>query len=368
MFRSASSILALLAAMTVPAVAADYGDWGDESDGAPDFRTSYPTDPGDWAGLGDDDDPIALEFGLRYWYALGYQDFTSSGGTVSAIDTSHIPELHLRIEDHSTNTYATAIAGYSAVTTGTVDTPIWTYPILDGQTLYAGADLGWNAWGDNNGSGFGPMVGYLYWQDQPDTGRFNYTTAESASDITYDPNTGQTFLPGDSTPNTINAHVLRLGIQGKAKIGEMFDVTATIAGVPYAKVGGVAGIDDPTFSITEYAGPAQPPYDLTNNGNISSMRSSPTTIDGWGYGAMAEAFVGVTPVENLTFRVGGRLWYLQGTADTTFSRASIGDPGDADADGIYDTDPTFVNQNFISTNNPFRMLRLGVLAEATYAF
>lgn len=368
MFRSATSILALLAAMTVPAAAADYGDWGDDADGAPDFRTSYPVEPGDWAGLGDDDDPIALEFGTRYWYALGSQEFTSSGGTVSSVDTSHIGELHLRVEDHSTNTYATAIGGYSIATSGTVETPIWTYPIVDGSTLYGGADLGWNAFGDNNGSGIGPMVGYLYWRDQPDTGRFNYTTATSAADITYDPATGQTFLPGDSAPNSINAHILRLGISGKAKLGDIFDVTASIAGVPYAKVGGTAGVDDPTFSITEYAGPAQPPYDLTNNGNISSMRSSVTAIDGWGYGAMAEGFIGVTPVENLTFRVGGRLWYLQGTADTTFSRATIGDPIDSDADGIYDTDPTFVNANFISTNNPFRMLRLGILAEATYAF
>lgn len=368
MFRSTSSVLALLAAMTLPAVAADYGDWDDDLDGAPDFRTSYPVEPGDWAGLGDDDDPISLEFGVRYWYSMGAQSFTSGGGTVSSSDTSHIGELHLRVEDHSTNTYASAIAGYSFATSGTVTTPSSTDAIIDGHIAYGGADLGWNTWGDNNGSGIGPMVGYLYWQDEPDTGRFNYTTAESAADITYDPNTGQTFLPGDSTPNSINAHVLRLGISGKAKLGEIFDVTATIAGVPYAKVGGTAGIDDPTFSITEYGGPAQPPYDLTNNGNISSMRSSPTTIDGWGYGAMAEAFIGITPVDNLTMRVGGRVWYLQGTADTTYSRAYIGDPGDADVDGIYDTDPTFVNGGFISTNNPFHMFRLGVLAEATYAF
>ena len=80
MFRSTTSILALLAAMTVPAMAADYGDWGDEASDGPDFRTSYPVEPGDWAGLGDDDDPISLEFGIRYWYALGQQEFTSSGG------------------------------------------------------------------------------------------------------------------------------------------------------------------------------------------------------------------------------------------------------------------------------------------------
>jgi hypothetical protein len=368
MFRSTSSVLALLAAMTIPAVAADYGDWADDPGDAPDFRTSYPVEPGDWAGLGDDDDPISLEFGIRYWYAIGEQSFTSSGGTVSATDTSHIPELHLRIEDHSTNTYASAFGGYAAVINGTVSTPSGSFPIADGQILYGGADIGWSPWGDNNGSGFGPMAGYLYWKDAPDTGRFNYTTAETAADITYDPATGQTFLPGGSAENSIEAHALRLGFSGKAKLGEMFDVTATIAGVPYAKVGGTAGIDDPTFSITEYAGPSQPPYNLTHNGNISGMRSSPTTIDGWGYGAMADAFVGFHPTENLTFRLGGRAWYLQGTADTTFSRAIIGDPTDSDADGVYDTDPSFFNGDYISTNNPFRMFRYGLLAEATYSF
>lgn len=367
MLRSTSSVLALLAAMSAPAFAADYDEWGGDT-GSSGFRSSYPVEPGDWAGLGDNDDPIAIETGVRYWYSRGQQSFTSSGGTVSSEDTAHIGELHLRIEDHSTNVYASAIAGYSMVLKGTVWTPSGSDPIADGKVMYGGADLGWNMWGDNNGSGFGPMVGYLYWQDQPDTGRFNYTTATSAADISYDPTSGQTFLPGDSAPNMIDAHVLRLGVSGKAKFGDMFDFTASIAGVPYAKVGGTAGVDDPSFSIAEYGGPSQAPYNLAHNGNISSMRSSPTTIDGWGYGAMVEGFLGVHPVENLTVRLGGRAWYLQGTADTTYTRATIGNPGDADSDGTYDTDPTFVQNGFVSTNNPFRMFRFGLLAEATYDF
>ena len=159
MFRSTTSILALLAAMSVPALAADYsGDFSDPGDDSADFRNSYPVEPKDWAGLGDEDDPISLEFGVRYWYAMGDQSFTSSGGTVSTTDVSHIPELHLRIEDHSTNTYATAIAGYAAVINGTVTTPSGSDPIADGQVLYGGADLGWNTWGDNNGSGLGPIA------------------------------------------------------------------------------------------------------------------------------------------------------------------------------------------------------------------
>ena len=185
----------------------------------------------------------------------------------------HIGELHLRVEDHSTNSYASAIAGYAMHITGSVSMPTGTNPIVDGRIAYGGGDIGWQAYGDNNGSGIGPMVGYLYWQDEPDTGRINYTTANNASDITYDPLTGQTFVPGTSVRNAVDAHVLRLGISGKAKLGEMFDITGTIAGVPYAKVGGTVGIDDPTFSVAEYPGPAQDPYG-GELGNISSIRSS----------------------------------------------------------------------------------------------
>jgi hypothetical protein len=366
MFRSTSSVLALLAAMTVPSLGADYGsDWGDDGSDVVDFRSGYPIEPGDWAGLGDDDDPIAIETGIRYWYARGSQSFTSSGSTVSATDTAHIGELHLRIEDHSTNSYAAAIAGYSMAMSGDVTTPMGTTAFTDGHVGYLGGDIGWQAWSDNNGTGVGPMAGYLYWEDAPDTGRFSFTTLNSGDAVAYDPATGQTFLPGDSEPNAINAHVLRLGISGKAKIGDIFDVTATVAGVPYARVRGTAGVDDPTFSTAEYAGPAQPPYG-TELGNISSIRSSTTSIDGWGYGAMVEGFIGVRPVEQLTVRVGGRLWYLQGTADATYDRAFITDPGPPG--GPYNVDPIVVEQGYISTNNPFRMLRYGLMLEATYAF
>ena len=75
MFRSTSSVLALLAAMTAPALAADYSDWGDDYDveygAVPEFRSSYPVEPGDWAGRGGDDDPISIATGIRYWYARG---------------------------------------------------------------------------------------------------------------------------------------------------------------------------------------------------------------------------------------------------------------------------------------------------------
>ena len=137
MFRS-TSILALLAAMSFPAQGADYGgDWGGDG-GDVDFRSGYPTEPGDWAGLGDDDDPITIEAGVRYWYAIGRQSFSTLSGDFTSGDTSQIGELHLRIDDHSTKTFAKGIAGYSAVIRGDYDDPTATGTIND---LAAGATV-----------------------------------------------------------------------------------------------------------------------------------------------------------------------------------------------------------------------------------
>jgi hypothetical protein len=140
---------------------------------------------------------------------------------------------------------------------------------------------------------------------------------------------GQTSLPGDSEVNDINAHVLRLGFSAQAELGNFIDLSAEVAAVPYAKVTGTLGAGS-GFAMThavEYDnatgfGPTGP----TGAVNVHNIQSSPTTIDGWGYGAMAQAFVGFRPADNVVFRLGGRAWYLQGTADAMFSRANIG-PG-----------------------------------------
>lgn len=361
MSRILPSIAALLAgvALAGPVHAQDFDD----------FRSSYPVTPGQWAGLGDTDDSIKLEAGIRYWYAFGGQDFSDSGGSnlLSSGDTSHIGELHLRIEDHTTKTYAKAIAGYSMAMGGSYSSPMGSGDLVDGHVGYIGADFGWHALGDDNGSGLGMLVGYQYWQDAPNTGRNNFTTLESGDTVNYDTITGQTFIPGDSSPNYVDTHLLRLGVEGKANLGDWFDVSAELAAVPYAKVSGVIGVDDPTFDTTVYNGPAQYPYS-GNNGNISFMRSSPTSIDGWGYGAMAEGWLGMHPTENMTFRLGGRAWYLQGTVDQTYTGVQITNPGDTEPDGVYDIDPVVTSGGFIQTVNPFSMFRYGLMAEAAYRF
>ena len=174
--------------------------------------------------------------------------------------------------------------------------------------------------------------------------------------------TGKTSWPGDSTPNRIETNMLRLGISGTARLGSMFDLNAEVAAVPYASMHGILGT---AAMVTSY-------NDLLPGGivNVKDIQSSPTALDGWGYGAMVEALVGIHPTNNITLRLGGRAWYLQGTADMTYSKATIGNPSDSDPTNPqnYDTAPSFSNQTYITRGNPWSMFRYGALAEFTYNF
>jgi hypothetical protein len=360
MFRSTSSVLALLAAMTVPAVAADYDDWGDDGGAdAPEFRSSYSVEPKDWTGLGDAEDSLSFEFGLRYWYSMGAQSQDTFAGTFEAEDNSHSAEVHLRVQDDYTNTFAKALAGYSFKTTGTFSDPTDAGAIIDGRVGYIGGDLGWNALGDSK-LGAGPFVGYMYWNNSPRTERANFTTAESSSDIGYDSGTGQTFVPLNSVDNSLDVHMLRLGAQAKADFG-IFDITAEAAAVPYGKVNGVIGnhSSGTVYDFSVYPG-----------GNIAGIQASQTDVNGWGYGGMGEVMLGFHPTENFALRFGGRAWYLQGTADVTYDRAIIGNPTDSDplSPPNFDTPPSFSKATYIETAQPFRMFRYGLLAEASYSF
>lgn len=349
----------VIASFGAPAFAADPSEgW----DAGPDMRGGYQTyEPKDWTNMGEAEDTLHIETGLRYWYSIGS---TSVDGATSS-STGHEGEAFLRVEDYGTSTYATAHAGYSMAVTG--ETGGGT-DIVDGSIGYAGADFGWSAFNDNQGNGFGGLVGYEYWNESPDTGRFNYTTLEGGDSVPYDVNSGQTTIPGTSVANHVDINALRLGVQGKATFNNFIDFRAELAAVPYATVTGTVGVDDPQFSEAVYSGPSQVPYQ-DQFGNITQMRGSETSLDGWAYGAMAEAFVGVHPTENLTFRLGGRAWYVQGTADTTYSIVSITDPQNVDnTSPDYEVAPTVTKTNVISTNTPFSFLRYGVLAEMTYSF
>lgn len=343
-----------LAALLLATTAVSAADWAKPQQ---DLRWGYENEPKDWSGVGDPQDELNFEFGLRYWYSMGSQKFEGQVGTAGLDSTGHTAELHLRIDDVSSRSYAKGLAGYSIAVTGNYDGPYGSGSVVDGTISYLGGDFGWNVFGDQQGSGIGLLAGYLYWNDSPRTSRGDFVTATSASDLTVDAS-GLIAMPWDSSETWLETQSLRLGLSGRAKLGDMFDVSAELAAVPVAKVQGV-------IAGWESSGE-------TALGNPAFVKTSETSVDGWGYGAMGEVMLGITPVENLTLRLGGRAWYLQGTYDATYTAAQITDPVDTEPDGVYngssDLPPGFYNQGYIETKSPFSLLRYGLVAELTYAF
>lgn len=332
--------------VTGPVFAADYlDDLGD-------FRGPLP---GDW-GADSETDPIGIEAGLRYWYALGAQSYSVGSSDFTGDDVSHILEGHFRVDDFTTNSYVKALVGSTVATNGTFSTfndpTLTTGSIVDGKIAYAGADFGMGVFGDSSSTSVGWLAGYHYWNDSPDTSRANYTTATSASDVTWSPVDGSWSVGGDSQENNIDIHALRLGISGKTNLG-FLDISGEVAAVPFAWVNGTLGA----------AGVGS-----TTTGSNTTIQSSATSVNGYGYGAMAELMLGVHPTDNMTIRVGARAWYLQGTVDATYSTITVSDPVDSNSDGTFDTGPVVTSQDYISTSNPFSQFRAGALVELTYSF
>ncbi len=290
-FHGAVAVLALCAA--TPALSADYLDY-------PDLRPSYPQ------GWENGEDSIRFEFGARYWYAWGGQDASFDAAPYGTVDVnvrdqSHIGELHGKIEDIATQTYVAARGGLSLHTTGTWDiSPAGSGAIGRNSRIgYAGADFGWLPLGTmENGFAFGGLVGYHYWKDAPDIGTGQYATAFDAG-----------FMPtalGEARDD-FDIHALRLGLRGAADF-DMFDLQAEVAAVPYAKVTGTLGGNSPGGY----------------NFGVPVNENAPTTFSGSGHGVMAEGLVGFHPTENMTLRLGGRLWYLEGQLDAEFNGTAAG--------------------------------------------
>ncbi|MCZ4344935.1 hypothetical protein [Devosia neptuniae] len=297
MKRSLKGAVAILAMLTAaPALAADY----------PEMRPAYPES---WQNP---DDDLRFEFGTRYWMSWGEQDagFTAvSGGTtlgdvtISTRDQTHIGELHGKIEDLSTQTYLSGKAGLGLSTTGTYAvTPSSSGSIGRNSNIgYIGTDFGWLPWGDmDEGFSFGGLIGYQYWKDAPDIGSGQYgATFDGASNPT-------SF---GTAKDDFDIHAVRLGVKGQAEY-EQFDFQGEVAAIPYAAISGTLGGNSPTG------------YNFSGFGNFQER--APTTLTGRGYGVMAEGLVGFHPTENLTVRVGGRAWYLEGQLDAKFTSSSGG--------------------------------------------
>ncbi len=367
--RLATSLAVLAAVVGGPALAADNGgDWSPEEV----YRGAYSNEPKDWTEMGDENDGIHIETGLRYWYSWGSQNYDLGPLSFQETDNAQSVEAHIRVEEDATRTYAKGWAGYTFAINGEYSDPYSSAPVVDGTLGYAGADFGWNAFGDGNGTGAGGFIGYNYWNNSPRTSRANYTTATGSGAISWDNQTGAWSLPGDSVDDKVELHMLRLGLSGKAEINEFLDISAEVAAVPFASINGVMGGNagsssgdlGPYPGCPEGAGPC-----------LYQFNGSSTTISGWGYGAMGEIMAGITPVENLTMRVGGRAWYVGGTYDATWRQVTVTAPQELPDVGAPPAPPnppysapTLTQQNVISTENPFSLFRYGLLAELTYSF
>jgi hypothetical protein len=314
---AAASVLFLAA----PSLGADYF-------GSQPLRTGFGN-LDDGSGL---DNPLTFELGLRYWYSWGAQSFNAGGAKLTDNDNSQMVEGQFRIDDASTNYYAKGVAGMSFDINGTSTggPPGQPSTVTDGRIAYAGADVGYSWLGNNPHAKFGPFAGYMYWNDSPNLGRANYSTDG---------------VSGNSQENNVEVNALRLGVSGKVDLGDYFDISGEFAAVPYAKISGDLG----ALGFAPY-GPA----------NAQVEQASAMSIDGWGYGAMAEAMLGFHPTQNMVLRVGGRAWYLQGKADETYNQNVVDTT----------TSPATVtsSQSYISTANPWSLFRYGLLAEMSYTF
>ena len=297
---------------SIAATAADYPEA---------MRGSFPSD---WSSP-EMENPISFELGMRYWYSMGAHKLTNGGNTYTANDTSHVLEGHFRINDASTNSYAKGQLGYAAVIAGNYST--WTSggeQAIQGGTLgYAGADLGFLPFGTDSFR-FGGFAGYQYSNDSPNMDRAGFTTSGGG---------------GDSRPNNIEFHSLRLGVVGKADIADMVDLNVEAAAIPYARMGGTYG----TFASGAFT-----------SGGTNYVQGSAATLEGNLYGAAGEVMLGVHPTQNLTLRVGGRASYLTGPATLYFTAREDGTPAN--------------QQNFFSAITELSFLRYGLLAEITGSF
>jgi hypothetical protein len=287
-----STLLTTLA-FAGPALSADWEDG---------LRDAYPDD---WAL--EEENPISIELGLRYWYSKGGNRMTVLGANYVSDDTSHIVEGVLRIEDNVGGFYTKGFAGYSAVITNNYTTPSGPGTLNGGQIKYAGADIGYMPFGNETARG-GAFVGYQYWNDSPDMGAVTYA--------------------GTSTHNDIAYQMVKLGLTGKINIGDVVDLTAEAAIVPYAQVAGNYG------AFIQPAIPGETP-------------TSPGRLQGWLYGATGEVMARVHPLENMTIGLGARAWYLTGDPDVTFSTNA---------------------NNWIAKTTQFSNFRYGLLAEVGYRF
>ncbi|MEX0627778.1 MAG: hypothetical protein WEB63_08480 [Cucumibacter sp.] len=315
--------------------------------------------PAEWGF--DGADPVGFEAGLRYWYSMGTQAISYSGGDFSSEDTSHILEKYFLIEDFSTDSYAKVYAGFASLISGSYSTPVDTGPITDGHIYYFVGDFGWMPFtlGGEGGAGVGAggLFGYMYWNDSPSTGYTNFVDPDSVSWTTAGPDP---IFGVDSDTQNLQIHALRLGASASGNLGPV-SINAEVAAIPYAWVNGSLGSD-----AGFYDDPCSPPA-----ADCGLYSASATTLDGHAFGATAEVMAGMSVFNDWNLRVGGRAWYLMGVANATITTVEITDASESDpigAPGVYDVPGTATIQDIFDVTDVFTLLRLGALVELSKSF
>ncbi len=316
--------------------------------------------PMDWGFEGAD--PVGFEAGLRYWYSMGAQTVSYSGGDFTSNDTSHILEKYMLIEDFSTNSYAKTYAGFASIISGDYSTPIDSGAITDGRIMYFVGDFGWMPLalgGEGSSIGAGALFGYQYWNDSPSTGFTNFIDPDSVS---WDASTGDPVFSVDSDTQNLTIHAARLGVTAQGDLGPV-SISAEAAAIPYASVNGTLGANATSIDGT---GACTPPA-----GNCAAYAASATFVDGHAFGATAEVMAGVTVFNDWNLRFGGRAWYLWGVADATVTVAEITDATESDPvgnPGVFDEPGTVTIQNVFEVTDIFTIARMGALVELSKSF
>ncbi|AVX05039.1 hypothetical protein MXMO3_02527 [Maritalea myrionectae] len=244
------------------------------------LAADFPSDlRGGYTEQGWEDSQVGFEAGLRYGYMLGRIRVEGvdagpgdpiTGTTAGLDDASHIGEAHLRIDDHSTNSYLKAYGGYSVALNSDY------FSVFDagssnlGKLAYFTADFGYapavtNA--ENSGAKLSGLIGYQYMHEGHDIDEASV-----------------------SAPTGINIHALRLGVNAAANL-DRFSIEADIAAIPYAMVNGEMGV---------------------------SGAGVPVRFDGIGWGASADIMADYKFTESFSAGLGARATYIRSRGDLSY--------------------------------------------------
>ena len=154
--------------------------------------------------------------------------------------------------------------------------------ITDGDLAYATLDGGYDFWRPAWRTSLGALLGLSYWNER--------VVASGLSSVVP---AGAPGLPNDVALITsdVKWYSIRLGLAGRAQIGDSLNLSATLAAVPYTRMR-----NDDSHWLRGDLGPTP---------NV--------TMDGHGYGAQLDAEARYTIFKSTDLGLGVRYWKLKTT-------------------------------------------------------